>query len=96
VQQNSGSCSFFFFRPQVDFVTDVDGAVMVRDLFLLEHIASSFPAFQEKSWLCNALEHRNKSVSRMSRNELREDHVAYIRSAHAADFKLISTCQTAA
>lgn len=96
VQQNSASSSFFFVRPQVDFITDVDGTVMVKDLFLLEHIDSAFPAIQARSQLQSALEHRNKSVTRISRSELREDHIALIQSAYAADFRLISSCRAGA
>lgn len=92
VQQNSASSSFFFVRPQADFVTDVDGTVMVKDLFLLEHIDSAFPVIQAKCQLHSALEHRNKSVTRISRSDLREDHIALIHTAYAADFSLISSC----
>lgn len=90
-QQNAPASSFFFVRPQIDFITADDGDVMVKDVFLLEDIKAAFSEIQAKAGLRNTLEHRNKSVQRVSRHELRPEHLAFMQSAYAADFDFISS-----
>lgn len=95
-QQNAPSHSFHFVRPQVDFVTGPDGAVMVKDLFMLEHIQEAFPAIKARAQLKSALEHRNKSVQHVTRKDLTDRQLAFIREAYAADYAFIASLKPAA
>lgn len=94
-QQNAATTSFHFVRPQVDFITDRDGALMVKDVFLLEHIRDGFPVIQKRAGLRSALEHRNKSVQHVSRSDLTPKQLDFIRDVYAADYAFIATLNTA-
>ena len=80
---------FYFVRPQVDFVLDEKGQVMVQDLFLLDRLTDSFPRIAKKAGLRSDLGHRNKSTKVVARDDLTQEHLELIRGMYAADFALI-------
>ncbi len=90
-QQNAPGHSFHFVRPQVDFITTRDGAVMVRDVFLLEQIKEDFPTIQSRSGLRSPLEHRNKSVQHVTRGDLNQAQLEFIREAYAPDYAFLAS-----
>jgi len=91
LQQNASSNSFYFVRPQVDFITDVDGRVLVKDLFFLERIGDCFPSIKERANLRGELEHRNKSTAVLKRSDLTSEHLQVIRHLYAPDFEFIAS-----
>lgn len=96
LQQYAPTSSFYFVRPQVDFITDGDGRVMVKDVFLLEEISKVFPLIQERATLRSALGHRNKSASVVKLSDLGTEHHRMIRQLYADDFAFIATQMPAA
>lgn len=88
--QNAPGNSYHFIRPQVDFVTDAAGRVMVDDLFLLENIRDGFVVIKKRSNLRSPLEHRNKSVAHFKREDLSRKDEDFIRAIYAADYDFIS------
>lgn len=95
-QQNEPGNSFYFVRPQIDFVTAHDGRVMVEDLFLLEELKCRFPVIQAKANLRSGLEYRNKSVQHVTVADLNRKHRDFIREIYAADYAFIATIREAA
>lgn len=89
--QNAATTSFHFVRPQVDFVTDDQGRILVKDLFLLENIREDFPRIMQRSNLRSPLEHRNKSTAHFRRDDLSRENEEYIREVYAADYAFISS-----
>ena len=90
-QQNAPASSFYFVRPQVDFITDLDGRVLVKDLFFLEQIRECFPVIKDRANLRGELEHRNKSTAVFKRSDLTPEHLQVIRHLYAPDFEFIAS-----
>lgn len=88
--QNSPAHHFFFVRPQVDFITSADGAIIVQDLFFLEGIGEGFRIIQERAALRSPLEHRNKSVQRVRMPDLKPQQIDVINQLYAADVAFIA------
>ena len=89
LRQYDPASSFYFVRPQVDFVTDRDGRILVKDVFLLEQIDDSFPLIKARANLRSDLEHRNKSTSTVRQSDLTAAHRALIGQLYAEDFAFI-------
>jgi len=81
---------FYFVRPQVDFVLDANGEVMVQDLILLDRLADHYPRIAAKAGLRSPLGHQNKSTKTVTRKDLTPAHHDAIREMYAADFDLIA------
>jgi hypothetical protein len=94
LKQNASSNSFYFVRPQVDFITDLAGRVMVKDVFLLENIRDSFAIIKEKANLRGELEHKNKSTAIFRRSDLTLEHKEMIEHLYAPDFTFIAAIGT--
>lgn len=90
LKQNAPSNSFYFVRPQVDFITDLAGQVIVKDVFLLENIRDSFAVIKEKANLRGELEHKNKSTAIFRRSDLTQEHKEMIEHLYAPDFAFIA------
>lgn len=95
VKQNDPSNSFYFVRPQVDFITDVDGRTLVKDLFFLEEIADSFAVIRERANLRGELEHKNKSTAIFRRSDLTLEHEQAIQHLYAPDIAFVAACRDA-
>lgn len=95
VKQNAPSNSFHFVRPQVDFIIGPDGKTMVKDLFLLEEIGSSFAIIKDRAKLRGELEHKNKSTTVFKRSDLTPEHLQLIHHLYAPDFAFIAAHKAA-
>lgn len=93
-EQNSPTHGFFFVRPQVDFIVDMNGAVCVKDVFFLESLGRAYPVIQQKSGLRTSLGHANKSVQHFQSAQLDPRHIDFIRELYAADFDFIGSHTT--
>lgn len=93
VQQYNPASSFYFVRPQVDFVTDGKGKLLVKEVFLLEQIGSSFARIKQKAALRSDLEHRNKSTATVRQSDLTPEHHRMIRKLYEEDFAFIAGLQ---
>ena len=91
VQRNAPTSSFYFVRPQVDFITDVDGRVLVRDLFFLDQIGDSFAIIKERANLRGELQHRNRSTAYFKKSDLTSKQLQVIQQLYAPDFDFIAS-----
>jgi Sulfotransferase family len=80
--------SYWFVRPQVDYVFGKAGKKLVDDLFRLEDIKAAIPRIKERSGVLTDLAHVNKSKQDKIRlSDLTADHVAVINDLYAPDFR---------
>ena len=91
VQQYSPASSFYFVRPQVDYITGPDGGLLVKDVFFLEDIKDSFAVIRTRAKLRSELEHRNKSTAIIRRADLTPEHHRAIQQLYRDDFSFIAT-----
>lgn len=90
VQQYAPTSSFYFVRPQVDYITSRDGGLLVKDVFFLEEIKDSFAVIRARANLRGDLEHRNKSTAIMKLSDLTPEHHRAIQQLYRDDFSFIA------
>lgn len=89
-QMQPGTVHYYFMRPQVDFITDADGMIMVNMIARLEDLSHALPTIRQRSNLAAAVPHANRSKQPRARtNDLTPDQIATIRDLYDADFALL-------
>lgn len=88
--KNNGS-RFWFIRPQQDFISNLDGEILVNDIFRLEDIETAFPLIKKKSNLCSELRHVNSSKKMLKRENLTKDHISFIKEYYSGDFEILKS-----
>jgi hypothetical protein len=63
-QVKPGSGSFYFYRPQLDFLFDSDGEIVVDEVFCLERLGEVLSAMNQLGIDVDALPHANKTESK--------------------------------
>lgn len=79
--------NYWFCRPQVDYITDAEGATMVDAVYRLEELGDILPDLRERSGLEAAVEHKNKSTPKARLGDLTDRDREVIRDLYAADFE---------
>ena len=80
--------SFWFVRPQADFLGD-DGARLVEHVVRLEDLDAALPEIRRRSGLASEIGHVNRSRVRVRQNDLEPIHLRTIERLYRADFELL-------
>lgn len=79
----------WFVRPQADYILNTHGDIMVKDVFMLEHISRSFSYIKERSKVRSDLPHLNRSKDTQKRDSLDSEQIEFIKDMYKKDFHLI-------
>jgi hypothetical protein len=86
-EQHGYEGEYHFVRPQVDFVCDASGKIIVDDIFRLEEIGDCYSQIQANSGLKSPLAHVNSSKKRRAKvDDLSESSIATILELYETDF----------
>jgi len=80
---------YWFIKPQSSYILNSEGAMLVKDVFMLEDINRAFPLIKQKSNLSSELVHVNKSKKTFTSNDLNVEQNQFIRNLYKEDFILI-------
>jgi hypothetical protein len=78
---------YHFIRPQRDFVTGTNGAILPDRIVRLEDLAASWPDLQAATGLTAALPHRNASTTGATPRDLTQRDLDRIAALYAQDFE---------
>jgi len=85
---DAGDGQYYFVRPQVDFVTDAEGAVLVDRVYRLEELDKALAEIRARSRLQSAVPHANRSERRAEMADFAPEVLATVRALYAADFQM--------
>ena len=81
---------FWFVRPQVDYLVDAQGELLVDDIFRLETIQDDIAKVYEKCGISSRLTHHNASkAATAKRADLSPAHIEVINRLYAAEFDVL-------